>query len=418
MFDRFLTEVFEGDNDLIAYVQRLVGYSLIGVSTEHIFVIAYGTGANGKTTFLELMHKMAGEYGRKTPSESFLARRPGTIPSDVASLVGTRLVSASEADQDRHLGEGLLKAITGGDTISARHLYKAWFQFRPQFTPWFATNHLPDVPGTDHGTWRRLKVIPFNATFTTDQQDHGLPEKLRVELPGVLAWAIAGAQDWLARGGLDEPAAVRGAVTAYRTETDTVELWINDACATGSDLWAPVRVLHKDYSTWATTYGASTMPATQFGKRLAEKDHPGDRRRVDGQQVRVRLGIALKPPAPETGETDQTPETGSLPRGRATADFAESAPPPVTPPVLTPIQIEVLRELDPTEHRTIDDIRKRIFKNRKTADAAGGTRPHHTTVRTTLDELTERDIATTKPDGGEPAWRINGAGGTRSGEGQ
>ena len=293
--------MFLGDYELIRYVQRIVGYTAVGETTESVLLIPYGSGANGKSVFIELIHDLLGDYAKKTPIETLVDRRSGGIPNDIARLQGARMVSASETDIGGRLAEGTVKAMTGGDKLIARELYKPWFEFQPAFTPWLTTNHLPEIRGTDHGIWRRIRVIPFRATFTEEQQDKTLGAKLRAELPGILNWLVDGVRDWMARGGLDEPPSVRAATNEYRTDLDTVGLWIDECCDTGPTQWATSKRLHQSYSEWAEGYGADQLSDKQLGARLAEKGFPGKRKSIDGRQQRVRLGVTLRLTSPPLG---------------------------------------------------------------------------------------------------------------------
>jgi putative DNA primase/helicase len=198
-----------------------------------------------------------------------------------------------------------------------------------------STNHLPDVRGTDYGTWRRLKVLPFQATFDQDTADKSLAEKLRAEMPGILNWVVAGTRDWLARGGLDEPPEVKAAVEEFREGLDLVGLWLDECCEVGPDLWATSKALHGSYTAWADGYGADALSDKQLGARLAEKGFQGERRRIDGRQARIRVGLQPKalparaartPPnqEPETSETTETRDSGSSPMGGRIDGFQES----------------------------------------------------------------------------------------------
>lgn len=292
-FRRFLKVIFNDDEDLIGYVQRVVGYMLLGGTDEQVMFIGYGSGSNGKTVLLEVLHDLLGGYARKLPVESLMKKKSGGIPNDLARLPGVRLVTAVESDVDRALAEGLVKSITGSDTITARYLYKEFFDFRPQFTICLATNHLPQISGTDHGIWRRIKVIPFNVTIPDDEQDKDLPMKLRAELPGILAWAVEGCLKYQAEG-LGEPTAVTDAVTAYRTSQDPVGQWIDDAAVLDEAGWTPSKDLADSYNGWAAANGYEEMTAVALGQRLRERGLVDRRGRQGGSRRRGWEGIALR----------------------------------------------------------------------------------------------------------------------------
>jgi putative DNA primase/helicase len=202
----FLDQITRDDAELSAHLQRVTGYTLTGETLEQVLFLMHGPGANGKTTFMEMLLELGGEYGAATPADTLLTKRDGAIPNDLARLLGKRIVTIKETGAGHSLDEERVKELTGGDTISARFLYHELFDFRPQFKLMMATNYLPQVRGTDLGIWRRLQVIPFAATFIGKAQDKHLPAKLRKELPGILAWAVRGAVEWY-RDGLRPPPA-------------------------------------------------------------------------------------------------------------------------------------------------------------------------------------------------------------------
>lgn len=184
-WERFLSEVFPKKSDLNDFFQRAVGYSLTGLTTEQVVFILWGAGANGKSTTVELLRCLFGDYARQIPADSLMIRKVDSGQSnDIAALKGSRLVTASECEEGQRLAESRLKALTGGDTITARHLYSEFFEFRPEFKLWIATNHRPEIRGTDLAIWRRIRLIPFTVTISPLKQDKRLADKLKEELPG------------------------------------------------------------------------------------------------------------------------------------------------------------------------------------------------------------------------------------------
>lgn len=291
-WESFLDVVFAGDTELIGYVQRAVGMTLLGYTSEQVLFLLYGTGANGKTTFIEALHGVLGEYAVKTPIGTFMKRRAGSATNDLARLAGTRMVSAVESDFDQSLAEGMVKAITGSDTLTARLLYKEYFEFRPEFTPYIATNHLPTISGTDYGIWRRMKVIPFTVTIAPAEQDHDLLAKLEAEGPGILRWAVDGALSYQERG-LDEPESITSTVDSYRQDQDPIGLWIDAECERVSAAWTPTSHLGVAYNGWAAANGYRAEEAGTLTRRLSERGLTPKRRRVAGKQVRGWAGIAI-----------------------------------------------------------------------------------------------------------------------------
>lgn len=206
---QFLHEVFAGDQDVIAFIRRAVGYSLTGDTREDVMFLCHGKGANGKSTFLNVLGKLSGDYAGSTSFNTFDADRRNEASNDLAALRGKRLVTIVETDEDRRLAEARVKAVTGRDPITCRFLFQEYFTYRPTFKIWLAMNHKPNITGTDDGIWRRILLIPFTQSFK-DKPNKQLESQLADELPGILNWALAGLQEW-AREGLGVPAAVRQA---------------------------------------------------------------------------------------------------------------------------------------------------------------------------------------------------------------
>ncbi|MDQ3362400.1 MAG: phage/plasmid primase, P4 family [Actinomycetota bacterium] len=271
------------------FVQRMAGYSLSGSIREHVLPILYGTGANGKSTFLNTLMAAMGGYGQQSAPDLLLAKR-GSHPTELADLFGARLVASIEVEEGRRFNESLVKSLTGGDTIKARRLYENFWQFEPSHKVWLATNHRPDVRGTDQAIWRRIKLIPFTTAIPPEEQDTELPEKLLEELPGVLAWAVRGSLEWQ-RDGLGEPDAVRRATNQYRAVMDVLAGFLNERCVIGRDAWAKFGSLYADYTEWCEESGERPESKRRFGEQLAERGYPAS---SGSRNVAIRRGIGLK----------------------------------------------------------------------------------------------------------------------------
>lgn len=293
---RFLDETFGGDADLVAFVQRAAGYSLTGDVREHALFILYGTGANGKTTFLEALRTVWGDYARTTPFSTFESGSRDDKRADLAALRGVRFVSATETEDGRRLAEARVKAITGGDSIACRHLYGRFFEYHPAFKVWMATNYKPAIRGTDHGIWRRIRLIPFTRQFVGEAADPNLLDTLRGEAEGILAWAVRGCVAWL-RDGLGNPGAVRDATEAYRMEQDVVGQFLADCTRTGEGLTVRAAALYAAYKDWCEKNGEKAMSGTAFGRRMADRgvDRARDRTGM------YYIGLVLM----ATGQQDQ-----------------------------------------------------------------------------------------------------------------
>lgn len=263
----FLDRIFDGNKNLIGFIRRAVGYSLTGDTGEQALFLCYGTGANGKSTLLETVRYVLGDYSQAAEFSTFLARHfeSGGPRNDIARLAGVRFAAAIEADESARLNESLIKQLTGGDTVAARYLHREYFEFKPQFKIWLAANHLPKVQGTDNAIWRRIKQIPFEVTIPAKERDPKLPAKLRAEGPGILAWAVAGALEWQ-RAGLGEPAEVTKATEAYRAEMDTLAGFLAERVNVGEGK-VSAAALHKAY----LDYSGESLDARAFKARMVER---------------------------------------------------------------------------------------------------------------------------------------------------
>jgi putative DNA primase/helicase len=289
-WDKFLDEIMPGDPDLIRFLQKAVGYSLTGDTGEQVLFILFGTGANGKSTFINTILHLLGDYGLQTPTETLLAKKHGTgIPNDLARLKGARFVAAVEAEQGRPLAEALVKQLTGGDPVAARFLYGEYFQFYPTFKLFLSVNHRPVIKGSDHGIWRRIRLIPFNVTFRLGKRDPDLSTKLKAELPGILRWAVEGCLLWQ-KEGLEPPHAVEAATEDYRSDMDVVGDFIRDCCEEVSDAKTPFKDLFAKYTTWSLANGDVFPDQKEFAQALSERGFAPGKNKALG---RFRWGIRI-----------------------------------------------------------------------------------------------------------------------------
>ncbi len=274
MWLRFLDDVTAGNKELQEYIQRCVGYSLGGSTREQCAYFLYGMGNNGKSTFLDTIADMLGDYAANTQPETIMMKRFGndSANSDVARLKGARYVTCEEPTEGVRLNEGLLKQLTGGSKITCRFLYGDEFEYTPEFKIWVATNHKPVIRGTDVGIWRRIKLIPFEVNIPPEKVDKHLKYKLRKEMPQILHWAVEGCIKWQ-RDGISEPARVQEAVKEYKNEMDLLTGFIEDAIVI--DYTCNDRIMAKDlfamYIKWAKQNNEYEMTSKKFFKEIAQK---------------------------------------------------------------------------------------------------------------------------------------------------
>lgn len=269
---RFLHVIMGGDDELVGFLQRAAGYCMTGDISEQCMFIAHGSGRNGKSTFMEALRTVMGDYARNAPIETFVGRREGSIPNDLAMLAGARMVTCAEPQEGGALNEGLVKLATGDDVVTARFLNREFFDFRPQFKLWMLTNHKPIIRGTDNGIWRRLRLVPFTVTIPEDEVDRDLPRKLRSEAPGILQWMLDGCGDWRA-GGLRPPLAVTQATADYRAEMDVVAQFIADRCDTSPEHSVSNGGLYSAFRVWCKEVGEFERSQRWFSLRLKEKGY-------------------------------------------------------------------------------------------------------------------------------------------------
>jgi putative DNA primase/helicase len=257
------------DKDNQTFLQKGVGVSLTGVTIQSLFFL-FGSGANGKSTFIEVLLSLLGGYAAKTGADTLLMQDKRGIPNDVAALAGKRLVVASELPDGRRLNEGQVKDLTGGDSITARFLNQEFFTFKPEFTLWMYGNHKPIITGTDDGIWRRIRLIPFTAQIPENEQDTQLAAKLKAELPGILAWAVRGWQLYQQEG-MAAPTAVSQATDSYRAESDILGQFLADCTIQQESVKVMSSNLTQVYNQWANENGERSRTSKWLSSRLQER---------------------------------------------------------------------------------------------------------------------------------------------------
>ncbi|MBJ8038109.1 DNA primase family protein, partial [Bacillus cereus] len=264
---KFLEQIFQGNQELMEYMQRLMGYSLTGEITEQIMVFLIGGGSNGKSTFINIIKDLLGDYGKQAKSDTFIKKKETGANNDIARLVGSRFVSAIESEDGEQLSETFVKQITGGEPILARFLRQEFFEFIPEFKVFFTTNHKPVIKGVDEGIWRRIRLIPFNLQLPKEKRDKKLSEKLSLEMPGILNWAIEGCLKWQ-QSGLNDPAIVRRATGDYKEEMDILGPFMFECCFKREDVQIEAKKLYEAYANWCFRNGEHQLKNRSFYRIL------------------------------------------------------------------------------------------------------------------------------------------------------
>lgn len=270
----FLDQIFLGDKSLIEYMQRLIGYSLTGDISEQIMMFLVGGGSNGKSTFINTIKDLMGDFGRQAKSDTFIKKKESGANNDIARLVGSRFVSAIESEEGEKLADSFVKQITGGEPVLARFLRQEFFEFIPEFKVFFTTNHKPIIGGLDEGIWRRVKLIPFNLSLPAHKRDKRLPEKLSLEMPGILNWAIEGCMKWQ-QDGLKEPKVVAEATGKYKDDMDILAPFLDEVCYVdereNESIMIEAKELYNTYERWCFNSGERSLGNRSFYRMLETK---------------------------------------------------------------------------------------------------------------------------------------------------
>lgn len=295
----FLNEIMGGDEDLVAYLERVLGYSLTGVVREHQLYFLFGGGRNGKSLLLATIQRMLADYATTINATLLISKRQEDHPTGLTDLDGRRFVSTIEVEDGKQLAEALVKSLTGGDKISARRMHKDFYKFDPVHKLFIAANHKPEVKGQDEAIWARIKMIPFRCTFVDDPDDVAPPYKLlkdkqldaalAAEAPGILARLARACLDWQA-GGLREPAAVREATDSYRAEMDALGDFLAERCIASEGLRVKTAPLYQAYGEWCRLNGHEALTSRKFGAQIDRRGYLLKKSNGDSW----RLGIKLR----------------------------------------------------------------------------------------------------------------------------
>jgi P4 family phage/plasmid primase-like protien len=251
------------------FFKKVCGYALTGDVSEQMLPVLFGTGANGKSTVLNALLAVLGDYGMQAAPDLLVAKK-GSHPTELADLFGMRFVASIEVEDGSRLAESLVKQLTGGDRIKARRMRQDFWEFEPTHKVFMACNHKPQVRGTDNAIWRRIRLVPFTETIPPAEQDKNLPDKLREERAGILAWAVEGCREWR-REGLQAPDEVRQATGAYRAEMDVLGAFLRECCELGPEKNVAAKDLYAVYHQWCLEGGERPESKRKFGSRLTDR---------------------------------------------------------------------------------------------------------------------------------------------------
>jgi putative DNA primase/helicase len=273
LWQAFLNRILDGDVQLIGFIQRMLGYCLTGLTREQVLFFFYGLGANGKSVLTSTVTGILGEYHRTAPIEMFLVSTHDRHPTELAGLVGRRLVTATETEQGKRWAEARLKQLTGGESVSARFMCRDFFDFVPQFKPLFAGNHKPTLNTVDEAIRRRFRLIPFTVTIPEKERDPELTEKLKTEWPQILQWMIEGCSEWQEHG-LAAPASVADATREYLASQDVTRNWLSECTTEDVQSEVTASTLFNSWKEWCEANGEYVGSRKSFSQKLMDLGLP------------------------------------------------------------------------------------------------------------------------------------------------
>ena len=300
-WEKFLMEVTDDDAELAAFLQRSVGYSLTGSTKEQCFWLLSGNGSNGKTTFVETVLTLMGDYGAQIKTDVLLESRYEQKDYHLAELHGKRFVAACESNMGRRMAAALMKQATGGERINARSPYGRPFSYYPEFKIWLSTNHRPRVTDPSAAMWRRIYCVPFNVEFVKREEvpeghpgpfvDRALKETLCGELSGILNWALEGCRGWQRMGGLCPPKSVLNANKQYREEEDVLGNFLRETYEFDAQSYEAAGDIYKKYVDWCKENGEHVETNTAVGRALTDKGFRSEVVKREGKSTKVRWGL-------------------------------------------------------------------------------------------------------------------------------
>ena len=291
LFSKFICEIVCGDVELLSYIQKIIGYSLTGKTSEQELYFWTGKGANGKSTLLSILLAMMGDYAKSTRAKTFAKKPSSAVENDLAALCGARMVATSELDAGTVFSDSTIKSLTGDDAISVRFLFKEYFHYVPTYKIIIAANHKPTIYDTSYAMWRRIRVIPFDYTASEEEKDIYLKDKIIAnELPGVLAWAVEGCLKYQ-REGLIPPSSVLAATERFKEESNPMGIFLMDCCVIGEEQSAYNKILRNRYTDWCKKMACQPISQAQFSEALEALGFAKKRGGTHGEYVWYGVGL-------------------------------------------------------------------------------------------------------------------------------
>ena len=290
----FLATVTNGNADVIAYLQRFAGYCLTGDTSEHAMAFLYGTGANGKTTFVQVLLSVLKDYALTAPIETFAETKNDRHSTELARLRGARLVATEETSTGSKWNESRIKTLTGGNRIAAHFMRQDDFEFMPEFKLLIAGNHKPQMRAVDEAMKRRMHIVPFTVTIPEEERDAHLQDALRAEWPQILTWILEGCAAWRDYR-LAPPEEVRAATELYLQTEDTLGAWLEECCERGGQ--GEGRALYQSFSDWCTEQGEHVWGRRAWSNAMIDKGFEPKRnakaRMFNGITVRMKAPVSM-----------------------------------------------------------------------------------------------------------------------------
>ena len=287
----YLDWAMQGDAELVAYLQRFFGLCLTGDAEHELAHFFYGEGGNGKTTVVKTIEALLGDYACRAPAKILMQSKHEGHPTEKALMCGRRMITFAETNENQTIDEQMLKLVASKDAISARRMHEDFWNFKPTHKAILLTNNKPRVRGQDQGIWRRIVLVPWNASVSEADKDPHLGDRFLPELPGILRWARDGLQHVLDASGLNPPKTVQAATAEYRAAEDSVLRWVSEECTESLGAITLASTLYAAYQQWAERSNETYLNQTGFGRRLESAGYAGDK---GTGGVRVRKGIRLK----------------------------------------------------------------------------------------------------------------------------